>query len=65
MQSYQARGKAQAQVSEKVQKSAALQNTTANNVDTSKDADLMERMSRGDSNSRDALIEKWLNEGKL
>ena len=39
MQSYQARGKAQAQVSEKVQKSAALQNTTANNVDTSKDAD--------------------------
>lgn len=65
MQSYQARGKAQAQVSEKVQKSAALQNTTANNVDTNKDADLMERMSRGDSAAKEQLITEWLEAGKL
>lgn len=65
MQSYQARGKAQAQVSEKVQKSAALESNTANTTGTSKSADLMERMSRGDQNARNQLISDWLAEGKI
>ncbi len=65
IQSYQTKGKAQAQVSEKVQKSASLQNTTANNVDTGKDANLMERMRGGDTAARDQLIEDWLASGKL
>lgn len=65
LQSYQSKGKAQAQVSEKVQKSAALQQTTANNVDTSKDSDLMERMSRGDESAKEQLITEWLEQGKL
>lgn len=65
IQSYQTKGKAQAQVSEKVQKSASLQNTTANNVDTGKDANLMERMRSGDQAARDQLIEEWLASGKL
>jgi len=65
IQSYQTKGKAQAQVSEKVQKSASLQNTTANNVDTGKDANLMERMRGGDTAARDQLIEEWLASGKL
>lgn len=65
IQSYQTKGKAQAQVSEKVQKSASLQNTTANNVDTSKDDDLLNRMASGDSGAADQLITEWLASGKL
>lgn len=65
IQSYQTRGKAQAQVSEKVQKSASLQSTTANNVDTSKDTDLLNRMASGDSSAADQLISDWLASGKL
>lgn len=65
MQTYQARGKAQAQVSEKVQKSAALESNTANTVGTSKSADLMDRMSRGDQGARNQLIADWLAEGKI
>lgn len=65
IQSYQARGKAQAQVSEKIQKSAALESSTANTTDTNKDADLMERMSRGDQQARDQLISEWLASGKI
>lgn len=64
-QSYQNRGKAQAQVSEKVQKSASLESTTNNNVSTDKDGDLMDRMSRGDKNARDQLISEWLSSGKI
>lgn len=65
LQSYQSRGKAQAQVSEKVQKSAALQQTTANNVETTKDSNLIERMSRGDESAKEQLISEWLEQGKL
>lgn len=65
LQSYQTKGKAQAQVSEKVQKSASLQSTTANNVDGSKDADLLGRMRDGDNSAADQLITEWLNAGKL
>lgn len=65
IQSYQARGKAQAQVSEKIQKSAALESSTANTTDTNKDADLMERMSRGDQQARNQLISEWLASGKI
>ena len=65
IQSYQARGKAQAQVSEKIQKSAALESSTANTTDTNKDADLMDRMSRGDQQARDQLIADWLASGKI
>lgn len=65
IQSYQARGKAQAQVSEKVQKSAALETNSNNNTDTGKSADLMERMSRGDQQARNQLIADWLAEGKI
>lgn len=65
LQSYQNRGKAQAQVSEKVQKSAALQRNTANNVETSSSSDLMERMSRGDEAAKEQLISEWLEQGKL
>jgi hypothetical protein len=65
IQSYQTRGKAQAQVSEKVQKSAALQQTTSNNTSSDKDADRIERMSRGDENAKIDLISDWLASGKL
>ena len=62
---YKFQGRAQAQVSEKVQKSASLASTTANNVETNKDNELIERMSRGDQGARDSLIEEWLASGKL
>ena len=65
MQSYQARGKAQAQVSEKVQKSASLESNSNNNTDTGKSANLMERMSRGDQQARNQLVADWLAEGKI
>lgn len=65
IQSYQAKGKVQAQVSEKVQKSAALESNTANTTSTNKSADLMERMSRGDQTARNQLISEWLAEGKI
>jgi hypothetical protein len=62
---YKIQGRTQAQVSEKVQKSASLASTTANNVETKGDSDLIERMSRGDQGARDSLIEQWLEAGKL
>jgi hypothetical protein len=65
IQSYQAKGKVQAQVSEKIQKSAALESSTANTADTNKDGDLMERMSRGDQQARNQLIADWLASGKI
>lgn len=65
MKSYQQQGKVQAQVSEKVQKSAGLQTATSNNVDTNKDSDLIERMSRGDQSAQEELISSWLADGKL
>ena len=65
IQSYQTIGKAQAQVSEKVQKSASLQKSTANNVDSSKDSELLGRMRNGDTSAADQLISDWLDAGKL
>jgi hypothetical protein len=65
IKSYQSIGKAQAQVSEKVQKSAGLQQNNLNSKDTSDDSDLMERMSRGDEAAKEQLISSWLKEGKL
>lgn len=65
LQTYQAKGKAQAQVSEKIQKSAALESSTANTADTNKDADLMSRMRGGDQQARDELIASWLSSGKI
>jgi hypothetical protein len=64
-QSYQAKGKAQAQVSEKVQKSAGLQQSTANKAETNASSDLIERMSRGDQSAKEQLIEEWLEQGKI
>jgi hypothetical protein len=64
-QSYQAKGKVQAQVSEKVQKSAVLETNSNNNADTNKSADLMDRMSRGDQVARNELIAQWLADGKI
>lgn len=65
IQSYQTIGKAQAQVSEKIQKSASLQKSTANNVDSSKDSELLGRMRSGDTSAADQLISDWLDAGKL
>jgi len=65
LQNYQSKGKAQAQVSETVQKSANLQTQTANTNQPTKDADLIERMSRGDSTASETLISRWLEEGKI
>jgi hypothetical protein len=65
LQNYQSKGKAQAQVSESVQKSATLQTQTANTNQPTKDSDLIERMSRGDSTASETLISRWLEEGKL
>jgi hypothetical protein len=65
IQSYQTKGKAQAQVSEKVQKSAGLQQATSNRTDTGKDSDLIDRMSRGDESAKEQLISEWLESGKL
>ena len=64
-QSYQAKGKAQAQVSEKVQKSAGLQQTTANKVETNSSAELIDRMSRGDKSAQEQVIAQWLEQGKI
>jgi len=65
MKAYQQQGKVQAQVSETVQKSAGLQTATANKVDSSKDSDLIERMSRGDESAQHELISDWLAKGKI
>ena len=65
MKSYQQQGKAQAQVSETVQQSAGLQTATANKVDSSKDSDLIERMSRGSEEAQHELISEWLAQGKI
>jgi len=65
LQNYQSKGKAQAQVSETVQKSATLQTQTANTNQPTKDSDLIERMSRGDSAATETLISRWLEEGKI
>lgn len=65
MKSYQQQGKAQAQVSETVQKSAGLQSASANKVDNTKDSDLIERMSRGDETAQEQLISDWLSQGKI
>lgn len=65
MKSYQQQGKAQAQVSETVQQSAGLQTATANQVDSSKDSDLIERMSRGSEEAQHELISEWLAQGKI
>lgn len=62
---YRSEGKAQAQVSERVQKSAALQDTSANNVSQDKTADLLSRMSSGDNDASVDLVQQWMNEGKL
>lgn len=64
-QSYQAKGKAQAQVSEKVQKSAGLQQTTANKAETNSSAELIDRMSRGDKSAQEQVIAQWLEQGKI
>lgn len=64
-QSYQAKGKVQAQVSEKVQKSASLESNTANNIDSNKTDDLLDRMASGDKSAADQLISEWLESGKL
>lgn len=65
IQSYQAKGKVQAQVSEKVQKSAALETNSNNDTGKGNSSDLMERMSRGDQQARNQLISDWLSEGKI
>ena len=65
IQNYQNKGKAQAQISEKVQKSASLESSTANSTSTTKDNNLMERMSNGDKNARNQLISEWLASGKI
>ncbi len=65
MKSYQQQGKAQAQVSETVQQSAGLQTATANKVDSSKDSDLIDRMSRGSEEAQHELISEWLAQGKI
>lgn len=65
LNTYQTKGKAQAQVSEKVQKSAAVATATNNNVESGGDADLIERMSRGDEVAKTTLIEQWLEQGKI
>lgn len=63
--SYKTIGKAQAQVSEKVQKSASLQQNTATNVASNKDNERFDRMSNGDISAADELIAEWLESGKL
>lgn len=65
LKAYQQQGKAQAQVSETVQKSAGLQTASANKVETNKDSDLIERMSRGDETAQEQLISDWLAQGKI
>jgi len=65
LNSYKNQGKAQAQVSEKVQKSASLSSQTNNTVERNTNNDLIERMSRGDQVAKETLIAQWLEEGKL
>lgn len=65
LNSYKIQGKAQAQVSEKIQKSASLSTQTNNTVQTNANNDLMDRMSRGDQVAKEQLIEQWLADGKL
>ena len=65
LQAYKSQGKAQAQISETVQKSATLQTQTAKSTPATTDSDLIDRMSRGDKVASETLISKWLDEGKL
>ena len=65
LQAYKSQGKAQAQISETVQKSATLQTQTAKPAPSTSDSDLIDRMSRGDKVASETLISKWLEEGKL
>lgn len=65
LQAYKSQGKAQAQISETVQKSATLQTQTAKPAANNSDSDLIDRMSRGDKVASETLISKWLEEGKL
>ena len=65
LNSYKNQGKAQAQVSEKIQKSASLSTQTSTSIDKNSSDDLMDRMSRGDQVAKETLIEQWLADGKL
>lgn len=65
LQAYKSQGKAQAQISETVQKSATLQTQTAKPAPANSDSDLIDRMSRGDKVASETLISKWLEEGKI
>lgn len=65
LQAYKSQGKAQAQISETVQKSATLQTQSAKPAPNNSDSDLIDRMSRGDKIASETLIAKWLDEGKL
>lgn len=64
LQSYQQQGKAQAQVSEKVQKSAALQQGTANQP-APDDSELLSRLGSGDENAQAQVIQQLMDAGKL
>lgn len=65
LNAYKSQGKAQAQVSEKIQKSASLSTQTSNTVESNSNNDLIDRMSRGDQVAKEQLIEQWLADGKL
>jgi hypothetical protein len=57
-------GRAEANVSRKIQKSASLETSTANQGD-SKQNDTWDRISNGDSRAADDLFSQWIKEGKI
>lgn len=57
-------GRAEANVSRKIQKSASLETSTANQGESKKD-DVWDRISNGDKRAADDLFSSWLKEGKI
>lgn len=58
-------GRAEANISKKVQKAASLESATANSSSTSKSDERMERIASGDKYAAQDLLGEWLNEGKI
>jgi hypothetical protein len=57
-------GRAEANVSRKIQKAASLETSTANQGD-SKQNDTWDRISNGDTRAADDLFSQWIKEGKI
>ncbi len=58
-------GRAEANVSKKVQKAASLESATSNTGGNEKSDDRMDRIASGDKGAANDLLSQWLEEGKI